>query len=273
MKRYINHRVPLTAVTIVWHAVIMAARTCVVTGAGGGIGGAIASRLSAAGHRVALTGRRREPLDALAAALPGPSLTVTADVTDPSAADEVFQAVEARWGPVEVLVLNAGAGLSAPLARTTDEDWQHMLDLNLTAPFRFLRRAAPSMTGRGWGRVVLIASVAARHGAPYVSAYTAAKHGALGLVRSAAAELAGTGVTVNAVCPGFADTPMTVRTVERIAATTGRTEEQAREALERQQPIGRLITPDEVADAVDLCVLSSAITGQGINVDGGAVQA
>lgn len=266
------YRAALTAVTTVWHAVIMSARTCLVTGAGGGIGSAIASRLSAAGHRVALTARDHDRLDALAATLPGPSLTVPADVTDPSAVETVFTAVEARWGPVEVLVLNAGAGFSAPLARTTDEHWRHMLDLNLTAPFRFLRRGAPPMAERGWGRVVLIASVAAREGAPYITAYAAAKHGALGLVRAAAAELAGTGVTVNAVCPGFVDTPMTTRTVAGIVAATGRTEEQARDALARQQPIGRLIRPEEVADAVDLCVLSAAITGQGINVDGGAVQ-
>jgi NAD(P)-dependent dehydrogenase (short-subunit alcohol dehydrogenase family) len=262
----------LTIVTEICDAGLVAARTCLVTGASRGIGAVVAARLSAAGHRVALTARDRAGLDAVAAALDGPALAVPADVTDPAAADMVFAAVEREWGPVEVLVLNAGAATSAPLARTTDDDWQRMLEVNLTAPFRFLRRATPAMTERGWGRVVLIASVAAKRGAPYVSAYAAAKHGALGLVRSAAAELARTGVTVNAVCPGYVDTGMTDRSVAGIVAATGRTEEQARDALKRQQPIGRLVTPEEVADAVELCLRNSAITGQGINVDGGAVQ-
>lgn len=248
------------------------ARRCLVTGAGRGIGAAVAKRLSAAGHLVALTSRSAGELEALAAQLPGPSLIVPADVTDPDAVECAFADVERAWGPVEVLVLNAGAGTSAPLRRTTDADWQRMLDLNLTAPFRMLRRAAPGMVDQRFGRVVAIASMAAKRGEPYISAYTASKHGLLGLVRSAAAELAATGVTVNAVCPAYVDTPMTDASVASISATTGRTAAQAREALEHQQPIGRLITPDEVADAVLLCVASAAITGQGINVDGGAVQ-
>jgi NAD(P)-dependent dehydrogenase (short-subunit alcohol dehydrogenase family) len=221
---------------------------------------------------VALTARSAGELEALAAELPGRSMVVPADVTAPDAVESVFAEVERACGPVEVLVLNAGAGTSAPLQRTTDADWQRMLDLNLTAPFRMLRRAVPGMVEQGFGRVVAIASVAAKRGEPYISAYTASKHGLLGLVRSAASELATTGVTVNAVCPAYVDTPMTDATVASISSTTGRTPEQAREVLERRQPIGRLVTPDEVADAVLLCVTSGAITGQGINVDGGAVQ-
>jgi NAD(P)-dependent dehydrogenase (short-subunit alcohol dehydrogenase family) len=249
------------------------ARRCLVTGAGRGIGAAVARRLSGQGHAVALSARSADELAAVAAGLPGPALVVPADLTDPATADAVLGAVEREWGgPVEVLVLNAGAGVSAPLARTTDEDWARMLDLNLTAPFRLLRAALPGMVEAGWGRVVAVASTAAKRGDPYVAAYTASKHGLLGLVRSAAAEVAGSGVTVNAVCPGYVDTPMTARTVGTISATTGRTPEQAREALARRQPIGRLVDPDEVADAVLLCVASAAITGQGINVDGGTVQ-
>jgi NAD(P)-dependent dehydrogenase (short-subunit alcohol dehydrogenase family) len=262
----------LTGVNGSWQAPAVVARRCLVTGAGRGIGAAVARRLSAEGHSVALTARGGAELDALAAELPGPSLVVPADLTDPSAADTVLSRVEDVWGPVEVLVLNAGAATSAPLVRTTDEDWARTLELNLTAPFRLLRRTLPAMVEQGWGRVVAVASIAAKRGDPYVSAYTASKHGLLGLVRSAAAEVARKGVTVNAVCPGYVDTPMTAQTIATISATTGRSEIEARALLERSHPIGRLIDPDEVADAVLLCVRSAAITGQGIDVDGGAVQ-
>ncbi len=162
--------------------------------------------------------------------------------------------------------------MSAPLAKTTDELWDAQLAVNLTAPFRCVRRAVPAMVQARWGRIVVMASVAAKAGGPYVSAYTAAKHGVLGLVRSAAVELAGTGVTVNAVCPGYVDTPMTDGSVTNIAARTSLSEDEARARLAAMQPIGRLITTDEVADVVELLVASAGITGQGINVDGGAVQ-
>ncbi|MEV0053215.1 SDR family NAD(P)-dependent oxidoreductase [Saccharopolyspora shandongensis] len=250
----------------------MTTRNCLVTGAGRGIGRAIAQRLSESGNRVALTARSAGELAEAAAQLPGPALDLPADLADARAPDRVFDAVERDWGPVEVLVLNAGTATSAPLTATTDEDWEHALQINLTAPFRFLRRAVPPMVERGFGRIVVIASMAAKRGDPYVSAYTASKHGVLGLVRSAAAELARTGVTVNAVCPGFVDTPMTERTIDNITAKTGRSAQQARSALEGKQPIGRLISPDEVADVVELCVRNAAINGQGITVDGGAVQ-
>jgi NAD(P)-dependent dehydrogenase (short-subunit alcohol dehydrogenase family) len=147
-----------------------------------------------------------------------------------------------------------------------------MLDLNLTAPFRCLRRALPGMTSGGWGRVIVIASVAGKHGSARIAAYSASKHGVLGLVRTAAAEVARTGVTVNAVCPGYVDTPMTDESVANISAGTGRTPEEAREILAGMQPIGRLVTPAEVASAVMLCVENGAVNGQGLNVDGGAVQ-
>jgi NAD(P)-dependent dehydrogenase (short-subunit alcohol dehydrogenase family) len=247
-------------------------RVCLVTGASRGIGAAVAAALSADGHRVALLGRDVTALEAVAAGLPGQTLVLTADVTEAGAVDAAFGEVERRWGPVEVLVINAGAGFAAPLVDTSDADWARMLELNLTAPFRCLRRAVPAMTASGWGRVVVIASVVAKRGEAQVAAYTAAKHGVLGLVRAAAAELARTGVTVNAICPGYVNTPMTDQTVAEIADRSGRSPDEARAALARRQPIGRLIDPDEVAGAVRFCVATGAVTGQGLNVDGGAVQ-
>ncbi|MCW2597589.1 MAG: 3-hydroxyacyl-CoA dehydrogenase [Jatrophihabitans sp.] len=247
-------------------------RIALVTGAGRGIGRAIAERLSEQGFRVAITSRSKDELAEVAASCAGPTLELPADITVGAAVEQLFADVEREWGAVEVLVANAGAGYSARVEKTGDADWQRMLDLNLTAPFRCLRRAIPAMRTAGAGRIVVVASVAARVGEPYIAAYTASKHGVLGLVRSAAAELASTGVTVNAVCPGYVDTPMTAATIDGIVAASGRTADQARDALERKQPIGRLITPDEVAAAVWFCIENGAVTGQAINVDGGAVQ-
>jgi NAD(P)-dependent dehydrogenase (short-subunit alcohol dehydrogenase family) len=243
-----------------------------VTGASKGIGTACARALSEAGHRVALVSRDADALQAVSDSLPGESLVVPADMLDPAAIEAAFGRVEEEWGPVEILVVNAGASMSAPLVRTSDEDWQRMLDLNLTAPFRCLRRALPAMTAAGFGRAVVIASVAGKAGSARIAAYTASKHGVVGLVRTAAMEVARSGVTVNAVCPGYVDTPMTDQSVATIAAGTGRSSDEARAILENMQPIGRLVTVGEVASAVMLCVDNAAVNGQGINFDGGSVQ-
>jgi NAD(P)-dependent dehydrogenase (short-subunit alcohol dehydrogenase family) len=245
---------------------------CLVTGASRGIGATVVTRLSEEGHRVALLGRDGAALDAARSGLPGPALSVPADVTDPGAVEAAIARIEQEWGPVEVLVSSAGTGFAAPLVDTSDDDWARMLELNLTAPFRLVRRVLPGMLAGRWGRIVVIASVVAKRGESQVAAYTAAKHGVLGLVRAAAAEVARSGVTVNAVCPGYVDTPMTDETVAAVASRTGRTPDEARAVLARRQPIGRLILPEEVADAVQFCLRNAAVTGQGLNVDGGAVQ-
>jgi NAD(P)-dependent dehydrogenase (short-subunit alcohol dehydrogenase family) len=247
-------------------------RVCLVTGAGRGIGRAVATRLSVDGHKLALAARSGSELDELAAALDGPSLAIRADVTRADDIEAMFVAVEQQWGPVEILVTSAGGASSAPFARITDADWQAMLDLNLTGTFRCLRRAVPQMVAGGYGRIIAVASVAAKRGDRYVAAYTASKHGVLGLVRALAIELATTGVTVNAVCPAYVDTPMTDGNVATLSERTGRPAEQIRHMLESYQPIGRLITSDEVADAVAYLVGNAAVTGHGLDVDGGALQ-
>lgn len=250
----------------------MTSRIALVTGASQGIGAACALALSEAGHRVALVARNASSLEDVAAGLPGESLVIPTDVLDPAALEAAFAQVESAWGPVSILVVNAGAAMSAPIVKTSDEEWQRMLDLNLTAPFRCLRRALPGMTDAGWGRVVVIASIAGKVGGARIAAYTASKHGVLGLVRTAAMEVARSGVTVNAVCPGYVDTPMTDESVANISSGTGRTPDDARSILANSQPIGRLVTPAEVASAAMLCVDNGAVNGQGLNVDGGAVQ-
>ncbi|HYH36991.1 MAG TPA: SDR family NAD(P)-dependent oxidoreductase [Azospirillum sp.] len=242
-------------------------RHALVTGAGRGIGAAVARRLAAEGARLTLLGRSRTPLDALAEELG--AAVLQADVTDDDSLARAFAAA----GLVDVLVNNAGAAATAPFGRTDRALWDSMLAVNLTAVFTGCKLALPGMVERGWGRVVTIASTAGLRGYAYCAAYAAAKHGVIGLTRTLALETARAGVTVNAVCPGFADTDMTAESLDRIQAKTGRTRDEALAELTKSNPQGRLVRPEEVADAVAwLCGPAAAsVTGQAIAVAGGEV--
>jgi NAD(P)-dependent dehydrogenase (short-subunit alcohol dehydrogenase family) len=252
------------------------ARTALVTGAGKGIGAATALALAQAGHRVALAARTAADLERVSEqvrAAGGQAAVVAGDVTQPAAVAEMVAAAERALGPITVLVNNAGAGGSHKFLNHPDELWERMLAVNLTSVYRVTKAVLPGMLQAGWGRIINIASIAAKAGGKYLAAYTASKHGVLGLTRALAVELAGQNITVNAICPGYVDTPMTDETVRNITAFTRLTAAEARATLERISPQNRLITPEEVAAVAVMLAGEAArgITGQAINVDGGAV--
>ncbi len=242
-----------------------------VTGASRGIGEAVAARLSREGLRVALWGRDRAALDRVASATGG--VPFACDLTDPGAIQPALDAVERALGPIDVLVNNAGVADSAPLASTSDAMIERIFSVNVFSLLRLCRALVPGMASRGWGRVVNVASNAGLTGYAYTSAYCASKHAVVGLTRAIAVEFARTQVTINAICPGFVDTDMTVQAVQRIVASTGRSPEDARRALESQSPQRRLMTVEEVAHAAWSLIPHEArgIHGQTLALDGGQV--
>ncbi|TDV36667.1 SDR family NAD(P)-dependent oxidoreductase [Actinophytocola oryzae] len=228
-------------------------RLVVVTGGTRGIGAAVARRFTDLGDRVVVLGR------------------ADCDITDEAAVAEVFD----RLGEVDVLVNNAGVSSSAPLAKTSLADWHTQFDVNATGAFLCTRAVLPGMLARDHGRIVTVASTAGRTGQRYTAAYSASKHAAVGLTRAVAAEVTGTGVTANAVCPTFVRTDMTTATINRVAETTGRSTEDSERVIARMSPLGRLLEPDEVAFAVVFLAAreAAAVNGQTIVLDGGGVQA
>ncbi len=253
-------------------------RIALITGGGRGIGRAVAFAFAREGASVAVAARTKDQVDTVAREVKNEckveALALVCDVSNLESIGRAFASVTEtfRRGP-DILVNNAGIAESALLTKTDDELWARHLAINLTGTFYCTRAALPAMIARGWGRIINIASIAGQTGAPYIAAYSASKHGVLGLTRSVALEVAEKGITVNAICPGYVDTEMTTRGIENITTKTGKSADDALAAIKRMSPQNRLVTAEEVA-ALALLLASEdgrSINGQAINVDGGTV--
>lgn len=253
-------------------------KVALITGGGRGIGREIALAFASQGARVAVAARTLEQVNQVEQEIAklnnSNALALVCDVSDRSGVEQMFVDVRQHFEhDVDILVNNAGIAESAALANTTDELWQRHLSINLSGTFYCTRAALPAMLNNGWGRIINIASIAGKTGAPYIAAYAASKHGVMGLTRSLAVEVGASGVTVNAICPGYVDTEMVSRGIDRITTRTGRTADEALESLKKMSPQNRLVTAPEVA-ALALLLASDegrGINGQGLNIDGGTV--
>ena len=252
----------------------LSGKRALVTGGGRGIGRVVALDLARQGVAVAVSSRTAAERDAVAAEVAALGVASVAVPCDVSKADDVraaFARARAELGGIDILVNGAGVAPSALVARTTDELWHQAIETNLSGAFYCLREVLPEMAERGWGRVVNVASIAGKRGAAYIAAYSASKHGLLGLTKCAALEVVEKGVTVNAVCPGYVDTPMTDAGVTRMAGKTGRSEAEIRKHIEDMSPQKRLFTSEEVSALVLFLCTDAArgITGQALSLDGG----
>lgn len=248
-------------------------KTALITGGGRGIGRAIALEFASHGARVAVAARTAEQVEQVAAEIGAGAIALVCDVADPESVARMFSDLRERLGDADILVNNAGMAESATLINTTDELWHRLLSINLSGTFYCTRAALPAMLKKGWGRVINVASIAGKAGAPYIAAYSASKHGVMGLTRSIGLEVAAAGITVNAICPGYVETEMVTRGIEQITQKTGRSAEEALDIIKKMSPQNRLATPEEVA-AIALLLASDkgrGINAQGINVDGGSV--
>jgi 3-hydroxybutyrate dehydrogenase len=244
-------------------------RHALITGGGTGIGAAAAQHLAAAGAKLSLLGRRLQPLQVVASDLHGTA--IQCDVSDSARIAAAFDEARAANGPIDLLIVNAGIAESAPFYKMTRESWDRIIGTNLTAAFDCTRAAIGDLLKSDNGRLVFIASVASLRGVPYAAHYAASKHGLLGLMRSLAAEYAKTNLTVNAVCPGYVDTPMTDQSVARVSEITGRSETDSRDAITNMNASGRLVDPQAIGNIIAmLCLpLSRDINGAAVTIDGG----
>ncbi len=244
-------------------------RHALITGGGTGIGAATAEFLHAAGARISVLGRRLEPLLDVASGVGG--TPIQCDVTDHDNIARAFDQARAANGPIDLLIVNAGIAESAPFHKMTREGWDRIMSVNLTGAFDTVQAGLPDLLKSEDARVVFVASVASLRGVPYAAHYAASKHGLLGLMRSMAAEYARSKMTVNAICPGYVDTPMTDQSVARVSQITGRGEGEARSAITNMNASGRLVDPKAIANLVlTVCLpLSRDINGAAITIDGG----